>query len=260
MHPVLIKLGDFPVHTYGFMIALGFLLCVYVSKREAERQGMSGDRIVDISFWALLIGMLGCRILYIITRWDYYLVHPIEMFFIWEGGLVFWAGPLVCIPFFVWYTRKYDLDMWKTLDIGAQAVPLAHAFGRIGCFAAGCCYGRPTYSDYGVKFFTDLVDPAYQGINLHPTQIYESLSLFALFFVLRRMRFTKKFDGQIAFAYLIGYSIIRSIVEVFRGDSIRGFVIPGILSTSQFISVLVVITTLIFYFKRKHQLCRPQTA
>lgn len=259
MHPILLRIGSFPVHSYGFLIAFGFLLCVWVSKREGERQGISGERMVDIGFWCLLVGMIGCRALYVITRWDYYIDHLIEILYVWEGGLVFFAGPLLNIPFFLWYSKKHNMPRWKVLDIGATAVPLAHAFGRLGCLSAGCCHGRPTGGEWGIKLYSELVEPHLRGIYLHPTQIYESISLFILFFALRRMRFHKKFDGQLACAYLIGYSIIRSVIEMFRGDSIRGFVIDGILSTSQFISILVIAGTLLFYFKKRNELCRQAT-
>lgn len=259
MFPVLFSIGDFPIHSYGFLIAFGFLLCVWVSKREGQRQGISGDKIVDLGFWSLLIGMIGCRILYVITRWSYYLEAPTQMFYVWEGGLVFFGGPMLCLPFFLWYTKHYSLPRWKILDIAAQAVPLAHAFGRLGCLSVGCCYGRPTHAHWGLKFYSELVEPQLRGVYLHPTQIYEGVSLIILFFALRRMRFTKKFDGQIFCTYLIAYSILRSIIEIFRGDSIRGFVIDPYLSTSQFISIFIIIATLIFYhFKKRKELCLPK--
>lgn len=260
MFPTLFKIGDFPIHSYGILIAVGFLSCVWVSKRDGEAQGIPGDKIVDLGFWALLVGMLGSRILYILTRLSYYAENPLEIFYVWEGGLVFFGGPLLCIPFFLWYTKRHGLPRWKVLDLGTTAIPLAHAFGRLGCLSAGCCYGRPTGGDWGIKLYTDLVEPHMQGVYLHPTQLYESLALLALFFILRAMRKTKKFDGQVFFTYLISYSIIRSIIEIFRGDTIRGFVIDGILSTSQFISVIVVIVASILYFKRKREACSPKLA
>jgi phosphatidylglycerol:prolipoprotein diacylglycerol transferase len=253
MLPILLRIGDFPVHTYGFLIALGFLLCVWVSKREAQRQGLPAERVVDLGFWALLVGMIGARVLYVFTRWPYYSEHPLEILYVWEGGLVFFGGPLACIPFFVWYTRHYKLPRWKVLDIGCQALPLAHAFGRLGCLSAGCCHGRATGGNWGIKLYTELVEENLRGVYIHPTQIYESVSLLLLFFALRRLRFHKKFDGQIMLTYLIAYSIIRSVIEIFRGDSIRGFVIDGVLSTSQFISLLVIAVALVFYFKKRNE-------
>lgn len=258
MLPTLFRIGDFPIHAYGVLIAFGFLLCVWVSKRDAQAQGIPGDKIVDLGFWSLLVGMLGARILYVITRSSYYAAHPIEVFYVWEGGLVFFGGPLLNIPFFFWYTKKFKLNRWKVLDIGSTAIPLAHSFGRLGCLSAGCCYGRPTNGDWGIKLYTDLVEPHLQGVYLHPTQLYESACLMILFFVLRSMRFRKQFDGQVFYVYLISYSIIRSIIEIFRGDTIRGFVIEDVLSTSQFISILVIVVASILYIKKKRDACLPK--
>ena len=228
MFPILIKIGNFPIHSYGFLIAVGFLLCVWVAKREGQRIGLPGDKIVDLGFWSLLVGMIGSRILYILTLLPYYREHPAEMFYVWEGGLVFYGGPLACIPFFFWYTKHYKLPRWKVIDIGAMAVPLAHAFGRLGCLSVGCCHGKACDLPWAIRLNTELVEPSLRGVPIHPTQLYESLSLLLLFFGLRCMRFTKSFDGQIMCVYLITYSIIRSIIEIFRGDAIRGFVIPDI--------------------------------
>lgn len=253
MLPTLFNIGDFPVHAYGVLIAIGFLLTVWVAKRDAEKMGMPGDKIVDLGFWSLLVGMVGARILYVFTRFDYYTAHPLEMFYVWEGGLVFFGGPLLCIPFFIWYTKKHNLPRWKVLDIAAVGVPLAHAFGRLGCLSAGCCYGKPTGGNWGIKLYSDLVEPHMQGVYLHPTQIYESVSMLLLFFALRRLEFRRKFEGQVMFVYLIAYSIIRSIIEIFRGDSIRGFVIDDVLSTSQFISIIVIAFSIVFYIKRSRQ-------
>ena len=152
---------------------------------------------------------------------------------------MFFGGPLACIPFAVWYIRKYRLPMWKTMDILVPGLTVNHAFGRLGCLAAGCCYGKPTGGDWGIRLYSDLVEKEYQGIPLHPTQIYESTALFILFFGLLYVFRKRAFDGQVVLTYFMAYPIIRSIVEVFRGDLIRGFVIDGVLSTSQFLSILV---------------------
>lgn len=239
MFPTLVEIFGFPIHTYGVLIATGFVLCVWVAKKEALRTGLPAQKIVDAGFWSLLVGMAGARILYVITRLDYYRLAPLEVFSVWEGGLVFYGGPIAVAPFFFWYAKKNKIPILKLLDLAGFAVPLAHAFGRLGCFSTGCCYGKPTGGNWGVKFHSELVEPALRGVYLHPTQLYESFCLFALFGFLYRLHKHKKFDGQIVVLYLILYSVIRFTIEIFRGDTIRGFVIPDILSTSQFISIFV---------------------
>jgi phosphatidylglycerol:prolipoprotein diacylglycerol transferase len=137
------------------------------------------------------------------------------------------------------------MDLWKTMDCAFPGLVTAHMFGRVGCLTAGCCYGKPTGSSWGIKLYSDLVDPSLRGIPLHPTQIYEATSLFLLLMGLLWLERRKSFDGQVALTYLMAYSVIRSIIEVFRGDLIRGFVIGDWLSTSQFISALVFVAAMI---------------
>ncbi len=125
------------------------------------------------------------------------------------------------------------------MDVLAPGLVINHVFGRFGCLAAGCCYGKPTGSPFGVRLYSDLVERHLQGIPLHPTQLYEAASLSVLFLGLIYIFKKKLFDGQVALSYFIAYPIIRSLIEIFRGDLIRGFVVEGIVSTSQFISFLV---------------------
>jgi phosphatidylglycerol:prolipoprotein diacylglycerol transferase len=202
----------------------------------------------------LLVGILGARTLFIITRFSYYWENPLDVFKIWEGGLVFLGGPLAVFPFVIWYLKKHKLPIWKTLDVLGPGLVIGHALGRFGCLGAGCCYGKPTESMwFGVRLDSDLVERQLRGVLLHPTQLYEAGALFVLFGVLLWVFNHKKFDGQVALTYLLSYPIIRSIIEVYRGDLIRGFVIDGLLSTSQFISVLIFIAAFLTLMVRlKH--------
>lgn len=239
MHPILLNIGPLPIHTYGFLIATGFLVALSVIKRLAIREKLNVDQVLDLAFWTLLVGFIGSRLLYIFTRLDDFIADPIAIFKVWQGGLVFFGGPIAAVPFVVWYLKKHRLPLWKTMDVLAPALVINHAFGRLGCFSAGCCYGKPTDGPFGVRFYSDLVDKHYQGIPLHPTQLYEASALLILFIGLIVVHRRKVFDGQVVLSYFLIYPIIRSVVEIFRGDQIRGFVIDNILSTSQFISILV---------------------
>lgn len=247
MHPLLIKLGPIPVHTYGFLIAIGFIVAVSVTKRLSFRAKLPVDRVLDLTFWSLLVGFLGSRILFIITRISYFAENPAAIFRVWEGGLVFLGGPLAVIPFVLWYTKKHKLALWRTMDSMIPGLAIAHMFGRFGCIAAGCCYGKPTGGNWGFKFGHDatLVDEHMRGIYLHPTQLYEASALGILFLGLLWVTKRKHFDGQVILTYFMAYPVIRSIVEIFRGDEIRGFVIQDVLSTSQFISLLLFIAATI---------------
>jgi phosphatidylglycerol:prolipoprotein diacylglycerol transferase len=239
MHPELFKLGPIPIHTYGFLIAIGFLCAVWIIRRLAIISKLDVERTLDLTFWSLIVGFMGARLLFIITRWEYFLSDPASMIKVWEGGLVFFGGPLAVLPFVIWYVRRFKLPLWSTMDVMIPGLVIAHMFGRFGCLAAGCCHGRPTTLPWGIRLNSELVEASLRGLPLHPTQLYEAFALGVLFLGLLWVHKRKLFDGQVVLTYFISYPIIRSIVEIFRGDIIRGFVIDGILSTSQFISVLV---------------------
>jgi phosphatidylglycerol:prolipoprotein diacylglycerol transferase len=237
MHPVLLRIGSVPIHTYGFLIAVGFLVAVWVIRRLCLRSKLDVDRVLDLTFWSLLVGFVGARVLYVLTQFDSFARSPMDIFKVWEGGLVFFGGPLAVVPFAVWYVRKFKLPTWKVMDAMIPGLVIAHAFGRLGCIAAGCCYGKPTGADWGFRFYSPLIDVNLRGIPLHPTQLYESSALFVLFLGMLWLYRRKVFDGQVVLSYFIVYPVIRSVIEVFRGDTLRGFVIEDVLSTSQFISI-----------------------
>lgn len=257
MHPLLfeINLGflHIPLHTYGFMIAIGFLLGITTVRKLSVRNGMNPDVNADLAFWLLMYGFIGARVLFIITRLDFFIANPMDIFKVWEGGLVFFGGLIAATAYAFYFFRKHRLNIWKMIDVLSPGLVIAHAFGRIGCLAAGCCYGRPTSVPWAIKLDSELVDDNLKGVPLHPTQIYESLSLFILYAGLLHISRQKKFDGQVGLTYFMLYPIIRSIIEIYRGDSIRGFVIEGILSTSQFISILVFAAAFVVLLRRLKQ-------
>lgn len=252
MYPLLFDLGPIPIHTYGFLIAAGFLLAIFVVKRLAQLSKLNVERTIDLTFWSLIVGFVGARILFVLTRLNYFVEDPASIFKVWEGGLVFFGGPLAVVPFAIFYMKKHKLSPWKTADVLVPGLVLNHAAGRLGCLAAGCCYGKPTGTDFGIQLTSDLVERHLQGINLHPTQVYEASALLILFVGLLWIFRRKQFDGQVVLSYFIVYPIIRSIVEIYRGDLIRGFVIENWISTSQFISMLVFLTALGVLWYRLH--------
>lgn len=239
MLPILFKIGPIPIHTYGTMIALGVLVAFSVIKHLSKKANLDVDKVQDLTFFTLIVGFIGARLLYVLTQFDVFVNDPLQVFKVWNGGLVFLGGPIAAVPFFIWYARKHKLTAWAVMDCLIPGLAIAHSFGRVGCIGAGCCYGRPTNAEWGFKFHSDLVDRSLHDIYLHPVQAYESAAVFILFVGLLWVFKHKKFDGQVGLTYFMVYPIIRSITETFRGDYIRGFVIDGLLSTSQFISLLV---------------------
>ncbi|ACL03465.1 prolipoprotein diacylglyceryl transferase [Desulfatibacillum aliphaticivorans] len=248
MHPVLIQIGPLTLHSYGFMIAVGFLLGMFLASREARLQNEDPERIMDLCFYLVLIGALASRVPYVIFNWHEFAGNPLDILKIWKGGLVFYGGFIGALGVFAYFVKKYSMDAWKTIDILAPSVALGHAFGRIGCFFAGCCYGRPTDLPWAVTF-TNQQCLAPLNTPLHPTQLYSSLGLFCIFallFFIVRPR--KTFHGQVFWIYILVYAIFRFCIEFLRGDD-RGAYFLGLLSPSQTAAVALVVLAVVFLLK-----------
>jgi phosphatidylglycerol:prolipoprotein diacylglycerol transferase len=238
MHPILIKFGPVTIHTYGFFVALGFLLGLLLAVKQAKKEGLPHNKIIDLGFYILLAAILGSRLFFIILNAVHYMKNPLDIFKIWEGGLVFYGGVLLAVPTVIWYVKKNALGIWKTADIFTPSIAIGHTLGRLGCFSAGCCYGKSAESlPWGVVF-TDPNCLAPTNILLHPTQLYESGGEFINFLILLLLRKYKSFNGQLFMTYLLLYAILRFTVEFFRGDVERGFIAES-LSVAQGISILM---------------------
>lgn len=262
--------SPWPLHTYGVLIAIGFVLAMKLGQRQARLEGEDPERVVDIAFYVLLFGLIGSRIVFIFTKIDDYLQRPIEVLMFWRGGLVWYGGFIMAAGYVAWYCAKNRLNFWKYADMFIPLVALAHGFGRLGCMTAGCCHGSPTEMPWGVIFpngsmahaeqqsqgLVALGDPA---LPVHPTQLYEAGFEIAMFWVLTLLRPYKRFHGQLFLAWLATYPIARSIIEAFRGDSVRGV---WVLSTSQYISIGVALFAvwLFFYLRRSRPALAESTA
>ncbi len=216
----------------------------FVVDREAKRCGIDKNIFSNIIFWVLICSFLGAKLLYLGIEFKSFLMYPLEAI---RSGFIFFGGVVFGIAALYFLSKKYKISFALLADVIAAGVPLGHAFGRLGCFFYGCCYGRPTESFIGVLFPTD--SPAgYLGVRVIPTQLIASFFLFLLFFFLLAIRKRKKFDGQIALTYLILYSLFRFIIEFFRGDPRGGILF---LSTSQFISLVLIAISIFFWLRLK---------
>jgi len=238
MHPVLLTLGPLSIHTYGFFIAMGFITGILLAKREAKRLGESPERIMDLSFYVLIAAIIGSRLLYIFINPEIFLSDILESFRIWNGGLVFYGGFIAALIVGLSYLKIKKMPLWRTTDIVAPCIALGQFFGRLGCFSAGCCYGKSCDLSWAVTFTNpDTLAPI--GIPLHPTQLYQAAGNLIIFVILWFFRTRKKFDGQLFWLYVMLYAVIRSFIEIFRGD-FRGEPIFGILSVAQTIGIIMV--------------------
>jgi phosphatidylglycerol:prolipoprotein diacylglycerol transferase len=248
MYPLLIKIGDFSLHTYGFMLALGFILAVFVALKEARRVGVDPNLVMDLCFYLVLAALLGSRVFYVLLNWEEFRSHPMDAVKFWQGGLVFYGGLIFAFLTGLWYVRRHHLNFRQLADLMAPSIALGQALGRLGCFAAGCCYGAPTAVPWACTFKnTESLAPL--GVALHPTQIYESAATFGIFFALITMRKSKRFAGQLFWYYLLFYSAARFIIEFYRGDP-RGWAIPGFISAAQGIAIpLALLALFMLFFK-----------
>jgi phosphatidylglycerol---prolipoprotein diacylglyceryl transferase len=279
MFPELFKIPytSFSINTYGFLLAVAFLLGLLLMARLAARDGLGKQKVIDLGLWVLAASLIGSKALMVIAEWDStYRDNPSQIFtldFLRSGG-VYYGGFIAAVIASVIVMRYYKLPWWRTADAFAPGVILGQAIGRLGCFSAGCCWGKPTTGWYGVHFSEKghettgvptmvnhlaeiqrnvwaerLADHGgwLAPLKLHPTQLYEVgaalLILVALLLIHRRRRF----EGQVILAYAMLYSVARFIIEYWRDDP-RGEIFG--LSTSQFIAIVLFVGALATFIYR----------
>jgi phosphatidylglycerol:prolipoprotein diacylglycerol transferase len=242
MLPTLIELGPLQVHTYGLLIAAGFLVSLHFMRRDARKQGIDPNFVTDTAFWVLFLGLAGTRILHILMfPSEYSWSDPVGWVAVWNGGLVFQGALPPAIGYCVWAVRRKGIPTWEFADVVSPYIPLGHAFGRLGCFMYGCCYGVRTEMPWGVSFPRVPRDPtvlpegspayldhlkthalpagAEWSHPVHPTQLYSVAGLLAICLVLVYLKKKRPlFTGFTFPLYLLLYGLFRFVVEFFRGD------------------------------------------
>lgn len=257
MYPELFRIGNFPITTYGLFLAVGMLLALYAASRLAARDGLPRERIYDLGLWTLIGGLVGSKLLMFLIEDN---VQVFSLDFLRSGGVYYggFLGGFLTISILIYF---YRLPFWKVADAFAPGVALGQALGRQGCFAAGCCWGKHTDLPWGVHFTeagheytgVPIYGPGGEDLYLHPTQLYESFFMLAVFAFLVYLHRHKKFDGQILIAYGIIYSIFRFLIEFVRDDprgDLFGLTSATGLSTSQIISLVVAAGTIVFMIMR----------
>jgi phosphatidylglycerol:prolipoprotein diacylglycerol transferase len=245
--PRLFHVGSFSLPTYGLLVSIGVLLGLWISVRNSAKQGINPDDAWNLGILVVLCGIVGAKILYIVVDWGYYMSHPSEIFSLGtlQAGGVFSGGLIAAFAAAAWYIRKHRMPALSTCDAFAPGLAIGHAIGRVGCFAAGCCWGKPTHAFWGITFSSPLAHAwvgTPLGEALEPTQLFESAIELANFFILTWMLKRRKFEGQVMGTYLILYGVARYFLEFLRDDPGRGSVFGGIMTGTQLISVGLVIT------------------
>lgn len=291
MNPVWFKIAGYPVHLYAVMIALGFVVGIWLAARRGERDGIDRDLMLDLSWWLLVAGLVGARVAFIIVNWEQYYYPCVDFEFynaefatlprdvltgpdctrllrFWNGGLVFYGGVIGSMITMVWFLRREKVPIMPVADAIIPSLALGQFFGRAGCFFAGCCWGKPTDAALSLEFpkgsmaWADHVNSGLipelssHSHAVYATQLYDALGGLLLFGLLVWLQRRKRFHGQVFITWLLIYPMMRSTIELFRGDGERGFVFEVVsetlngwlglpagsvtfLSTSQFISLAV---------------------
>jgi phosphatidylglycerol:prolipoprotein diacylglycerol transferase len=234
MRNELIKIGPVTLYGYGLMIAIGAISAYLTVEYRAKKKNMQYELIFNLFIWCLLGGVLGAKLLYLITQIKNIIADP-KLLLQFSDGFVVYGGIIGGILAGFLFCKKHKLEFLKYFDLVMPSIALAQGFGRIGCIFAGCCYGVETKNAFGIIFHNS--DYAPDGVRLVPTQPISSVLNFLNFFALLLISKRVKADGQVAGFYLIFYSIGRFIIEFYRGDLERGTV--GMISTSQFISIIL---------------------
>ena len=230
-----IQLGPLTLHVYGIMTAIGYLSAFLISERRGKKMGMDTDILYGIFWCAVLGGSAGSRLLYYIVSFRDILRDP-SILWNFQNGWVVYGGIIGGVLASMVYCRYKKADFVRYLDLVIPSVAFAVGCGRLGCFFAGCCYGRETDSIFHIQYWQSEYAP--NGVKLIPTQIYSSIGDFALAFLLMAYAKREPKKGKIAAGYGILYSIGRFVIEMFRNDH-RGAL--GALSTSQMISIVILV-------------------
>jgi phosphatidylglycerol:prolipoprotein diacylglycerol transferase len=275
MYPEIFRIGSLPIHTYGVFLALAFLCAILITVKLAARDGLPREKIYDLCLWMLLCSLIGSKLLMLFTEPEYR-DHPLQLIsldFLRSGG-VFYGGLIGAILSGYFLMRRYQLPWWKTADACAPGIAIGNFFGRQGCFAAGCCWGKPTTLPWGVKF-TELgheITGVPLDVHLHPTQLYESFAMLLVFFFLFWLHKHRRFNGQVILCYALLYSVIRFAIEFLRDDprgDLFGLTTMTGLSTSQLISLVVGAGALVLLIMRwrktagitkAHEMAAPNAA
>ncbi len=242
MHPVLFELGGFPVYTYGVLLAAAYLLGLQFALVRARARGLDANRVMDLGIWIIVSALVGAKLLLVAVEWRRFSTGPGQLLDLVRSGGVFYGGLIAAVAVALLYLRSHRMPAWTVTDVFAPGIALGHVIGRTGCFFAGCCFGRPTTMPWAVTFHSDFAalnvgTPT--GVPLHPTQLYEAgaeLMILGVLLALER-RTGRSFPGRTFWTYMLLYGVSRFVIEFYRGDP-RGMV--GVLSTSQFVSLLIV--------------------
>jgi phosphatidylglycerol:prolipoprotein diacylglycerol transferase len=240
VYPELFSVGPVTVYSYGVLLAASYLLGLWLAMRRAKRWGLDPNRVLDLGIYIIIAALIGAKLLLLVVDFDQFSRSMTDLLSLARSGGVFYGGLILAVLVAFWYMARHRMALWTTCDVFAPGIALGHVTGRLGCLAAGCCYGHPTDVPWAITFTNPLAAANVGtplGIPLHPTQLYEAgAELLILIFLLTTEKRGRYFAGRTFWGYMFLYAVSRYIVEIYRGDP-RGELLG--VSTSQFISLLL---------------------
>jgi phosphatidylglycerol:prolipoprotein diacylglycerol transferase len=261
VYPRLLELGPITVYTYGVLLAAAYLLGLKLAMSRAKARGLDSARVLDLGIYIIVSALVGAKLLLLLTDVGTYVENPREVLTLVRAGGVFYGGLIAAVGVALWYIGRIGLPLWTTCDVFAPGIALGHVVGRLGCYFAGCCYGKPTDVPWAITF-TDPFAASNVGtplnVPLHPTQLYEAgAEGLILALLLATESKGRPFPGRTFWLYMLLYAVSRFVIEVFRGDD-RGMVL--MFSTSQFISIILapLAVGMLVYLSRRAPVGEPR--
>jgi phosphatidylglycerol---prolipoprotein diacylglyceryl transferase len=249
VYPTLLKVGSFAIHSYGLLLAVGFLLAIQIFVHRGKRRGIPEDSLHTVSLVILILAIVGGRGLFVLTHWSEYANDLWGIFRLWEGGLMLYGGYILAIAGGIAYVRRVGLPLWKMADAAAPAMALGIGIGRLGCFLNGCCFGLPTTLPWGVKFPSgSYATYTFPGMPVHPSQLYLAIAGMLLFFVLLRLDRASRFDGWLFWTAVAVDAVLRFGIDFTRyydQTSFLGKVGDLSFNINQILSVFLLVTSLV---------------
>jgi len=242
VNPILFDVFGWSIHSYSILLIAGILAAILVIRQNAKLSSITPDQATDLIILMAIAGIIGSRIMYVIQFWENYQDQWARIFFVWEGGLVYYGGFIFSVVLLAIVARVKDWSYLESLDLLMPSLAIGQAFGRVGCFFNGCCFGKASALPWAVQF-------PFLTSRVHPTQLYESLFLVLLFLLLIRVYRRAYWKGETLCFYLSFYGAGRFVIEYMRGDHMHYYLNHTV---SQWVSVGLMIAGLLgFLLLRK---------
>ncbi|MGH9487892.1 MAG: prolipoprotein diacylglyceryl transferase [Terriglobales bacterium] len=265
MYPILLQIKDFTLHTYGLLVAIGFITGIYVARHFARRFGLDPERIFNLAVYLALAAIAGAKLFLVIQDFHEYVRYPSELLslgFVESAG-IFYGGLICALVVLTLYVHRQRLRWLAVGDAVAPGVAIGHSIGRLGCFSAGCCWGRPTTGFFGYIFhntYAHATTGVPLGVELYPTQLLMSAGGLVIFLILWRVAKRRVFEGQVTAVYLVCYGVFRFLIDFLRYYAPQAMLFHGLMTDAQFTSLCMIALAVGIWALRAHRTAAAATA